>query len=79
MRDRRLCEEHGRANVDVKHGLQVGKRQVRGHAGGSDARAVDEDIKSSKCVDRLANRATDSVRVGAVGLNGSPRRLFLDR
>ncbi|GLR55835.1 hypothetical protein GCM10007919_05570 [Rhizobium indigoferae] len=76
MWDCRLCEQDGRANVHIKHGLQVGECQIRSHAGGSDARTVDEDIKPSECIDRLADGATDGVRVGTIGLNGKPATAF---
>jgi hypothetical protein len=71
-----LGEEYGRANVDVKHGLQVGECHIRGHPGGSNAGTVDKNIKPSKGVHGLAHSAADGVRVGAVGQNGKSTPAF---
>jgi hypothetical protein len=60
------------------HGSQLGTCQIRGHYGGSDAYATDQNIKPSNCVDPLADGATDSVRLGTVGLNGKPAPAFFN-
>lgn len=70
MRNDCFRKQHWRSHVNVHHGLIVIHVDVGDRSSMADGRAVDEDIESTERRDGFAHRAHDSLRGGAVGLDG---------